>query len=100
MHFSSRIRIGKAVNLDASGKYFAIDERFMTVKLPSTCSASVVNEVGTYLKTKTSEAVDAGIAKVIFDTQEMQSLNTDVVKLLLQSMQLCRGLSLSYALAE
>ena len=56
--------------------------------------------MGTYLKTKTSEAVDAGITKVIFDTQEMQSLNTDVVKLLLQSMQLCRGLSLSYALAE
>ena len=92
-------KIGKAVNLDASGKYFAIDDAFMTVKLPGSCNATVVNEVSNYLKTKTSEAVDAGIAKVIFDTQEMQSLNTEVVKLLLQSMQLCRDLSLSYALA-
>lgn len=92
-------KIGKAVNLDASGRYFALDDGFMTVKLPSACNATVVNEVSTYLKVKTSEAVDAGIANVIFDTQELESLNTEVVKLLLQSMKLCRDLSLNYALA-
>ncbi len=92
-------KIGKAVNLDISGKYFAMDSEFMTVSLPKSCTPNEVNEVSNYLKTKTSEAVDAGVANVIFDTQKVESLNTEVVKLLLQSMQLCRDLSLNYALA-
>jgi len=92
-------KIGKAVNLDTSGKYFKMDDGFMTVKLPSACNASVVNEVGNYLKEKTSEAVDAGVSNVVFDAQEVQSLDMEVIKLLLQSMKLCRDLSLSYALA-
>ncbi|OUW18951.1 MAG: response regulator, partial [Opitutales bacterium TMED158] len=87
------------VNLDISGKYFAMDSEFMTVSLPKSCTPNEVNEVSNYLKTKTSEAVDAGVANVIFDTQKVESLNTEVVKLLLQSMQLCRDLSLNYALA-
>ncbi len=92
-------KIGKAVNLDTSGKYFAMDDGFMTVKLPTACNPAVVNEVSTYLKTKTSEAVGAGISNVIFDTQAVESLNMEVVKLMLQSMKLCRDLSLKYALA-
>jgi len=91
-------KIGKAVNLDTSGKYFRIETDFMTVKLPKSCNASVVNEVSTYLKSKTSEAVDAGISRIIFDAQEVATLNMDVIKLLLQSMKTCRDLSLSYAL--
>ena len=92
-------KIGKAVNLDASGKYFLIDAEFMTVRLPKTCNASVVNEVSTYLKSKTNEAVDSGISRIIFDAQEVATLNMDVIKLLLQSMKTCRDLSLRYALA-
>lgn len=92
-------KIGKAVNLDTSGKYFSIDGGFMTVRLPKTCNAAVINEVSTYLKTKTSEAVDSGIGNVIFDAQEVVTLNMDVIKLLLQSMKVCRDLSLNYALA-
>lgn len=91
-------KIGKAVNLDTSGKYFRIDDGFMTVRLPKTCNASVVNEVSGYLKGKTSEAVDAGISRIIFDAQEVTTLNMDVIKLLLQSMKTCRDLSLKYAL--
>lgn len=91
-------KIGKAVNLDASGKYFAMDGSFMTVKLPKTCNANVVNEVSVYLKEKTNEAVDSGISNVIFDAQQVSSLNMDVIKLLLNSMKTCRDLSLKYAL--
>ena len=92
-------KIGKAVNLDTSGKYFGLEEDYMTVKLPNVCNAAVVNEVSNYLKTKTGEAVDAGISNVVFDAQEVQSLDMEVIKLLLQSMKLCRDLSLNYALA-
>ncbi|MDQ8201547.1 response regulator [Pelagicoccus sp. SDUM812003] len=92
-------KIGKAVNLDTSGKYFVIDEDYMTVRLPKACNAAVVNEVSTYLKDKTSQAVDAGISKIIFDAQKVSALNMDVIKLLLHSMKTCRDLSLNYALA-
>ncbi len=71
----------------------------MTVKLPSKCHTSAVNELSAYFKTKTCEAVDYGISNVIFDTQEVQQLNLEVVKLLLQSMRVCQELSLKYALA-
>ncbi len=91
-------KIGKAVNLDASGRYFLMDHSFMTVRLPKTCNAAVVSEVSNYLKEKTSQAVDAGISNVIFDAGEVSSLNMDVIKLLLHSMKTCRDLSLSYAL--
>ena len=91
-------KIGKAVNLDASGKYFLMDNHYMTVRLPKTCNAAVVNEVSLYLKEKTSQAVDAGIGNVIFDAGEVATLNMDVIKLLLHSMKTCRDLSLNYAL--
>lgn len=91
-------KIGKAVNLDASGRYFIMDSNFMTVRLPKACNAAVVSEVSTYLKEKTGQAVDAGISNVIFDAGEVATLNMDVIKLLLHSMKTCRDLSLSYAL--
>lgn len=92
-------KIGKAVNLDTSGRYFKIDNGFMTVRLPKSCNASVLSEVSQYLKEKTSEAVDSGISNVIFDAQAVVTLNMDVIKLLLHSMKVCRDLSLNYALA-
>lgn len=91
-------KIGKAVNLDASGRYFEMGEGFMTVKLPKTCNATVVNDVSTYLKSKTGEAVNAGITKIIFNAQDVTALNMDLIKLLLHSMKTCRDLSLKYAL--
>ncbi len=92
-------KIAKAVNLDASGRYFDLSDGFMTVKLPSKCSNTSVNELSAYFKTKTCEAVDNGISNVIFDTQEVEQLNLEVVRLLLQSMRVCNELSLKYALA-
>ena len=44
------------------------------------------------------EAKVAGISSVIFDAQEVDALNMDLIKLLLHSMKTCRDLSLTYAL--
>ncbi len=92
-------KIARAINLDSSGRYFELDEDIMTVKLPKNCNSSVVSEFGTYFKNKTSEAVDFGISNVVFDTQEIEQLNLDLVKLLLESMRICQELSLKYAIA-
>ena len=74
-----------------------MDDRFLTVKLPANCEPSSVNELTAYLKSKTSEAVDFGVSNVVFDAQSVQELDMDVVKLLLQSMSICKELSLKYA---
>ena len=55
----------------------------MTVKLPQKCHSSAISELGIYFKTKISETVDFGIYHVIYDTQQLQGLDLEVVKLLL-----------------
>jgi two-component system cell cycle response regulator len=92
-------KIARAINLDSSGRYFELDDGVMTVKLPKKCHSSAISELGVYFKSKTSEAVDFGISNVIFDTQQLQGLDLEVVKLLLQSMRICQELSLKYAIA-
>ncbi|RPF74978.1 MAG: hypothetical protein CBC31_010440 [Verrucomicrobia bacterium TMED71] len=71
----------------------------MTVKLPKKCHSSAISKLGIYFKTKTSEAVDFGISHVTYDTQQLQGLDLEVVKLLLQSMRICQELSLKHAIA-
>jgi len=88
----------KAMNLDTSQRYFSHDAGFLIMRLPENCSPSVVAEVSNYLKGKVSEAVDAGHARMIIDIHELKTLHMGVIKLLFQTMQTCRELTLQYAL--
>ncbi|HOD46400.1 MAG TPA: response regulator [Opitutaceae bacterium] len=91
-------KIAKAMNLDTSKRYFDTQGDFLMMKLPENCTAIVVNEVTNYLKPKVAEAVDSGIAKTIIDLKEVKSLNMNVIKLLLTTMQTCRELAIQFAL--
>ena len=92
-------KISRTINLDFSGRYFDLDDGVMMVKLSKKCYSSAISELGIYLKTKTSEAADFGISHVIFDTQQLQGLYLEVVRLLLQSMRIFQELSPKYAIA-
>jgi len=91
-------KIAKAMNLDTSQRYFAVDGGVFVMRLPENCSQTVVGEVQNYLKPKISEAVDSGISKAIIDLHELKSLNMAVIKLLIQAMQTCKDLALQYTL--
>ena len=91
-------KIAKAMNLDTSKRYFGIQGDFLMMHLPENCTAIVVNEVSNYLKPKVAEAVDSGISKTIIDLKEVKSLNMNVIKLLLSTMQTCRELALQFVL--
>lgn len=91
-------KIAKAMNLDTSKRYFDTQGDCLMMKLPENCTAIVVNEVTNYLKPKVSEAVDSGISKTIIDLKEVKSLNMNVIKLLLTTMQTCRELAIQFAL--
>ena len=91
-------KIAKAMNLDTSQRYFAIEGECMVMRLPDNSSQGVLAEVITYLKPKLAEAVDAGHNKAIIDIHQIKSLHMGVIKLLMQAMQTCRELGMHFAL--
>ncbi|WP_404424034.1 PleD family two-component system response regulator [Nibricoccus sp. IMCC34717] len=91
-------KIAKAMNLDTSQRYFALDGDVFVMRLPENTSQAVVGEVTNYLKPKVSEAVDSGIVKAVIDLHELKGLNMAVIKLLIQAMQTCKDLALQYTL--
>jgi len=91
-------KICKALNLDTSQRYFSIQGGCLIMRLPENSSPGVLAEVNTYLKAKVSEAVDAGLTKMIIDIHELKNLHMGVIKVLLQTMQTARELTLQFAL--
>jgi two-component system cell cycle response regulator len=91
-------KMAKAMNLDTSQRYFQQDAECLIMRLPENCSPSVLTEVGTYLKPKLAEAVDAGLNRVIIDIFPLKSLHMGVIKLLMQGMQTCRELAMQFTL--
>lgn len=91
-------KIAKAINLDTSERYFRFEEDMLIVELPPTTGAGIIAEVTNFLRPKVSEAVDNGYYKVIFDVHELKNVDMNVIKLLVEAMQICHDLTLSYAL--
>ncbi len=91
-------KMAKAMNLDTSQRYYAIEGDSMIMRLPENCSPAVLAEAGLYLKPKFAEAVDAGHNKVVIDIHQIKSLHMGVIKLLFQAMQTCRELAMQFAL--
>ena len=91
-------KIAKAMNLDTSQRYYAIESECLVMRLPENCSPPVLAEAAHYLKGKFTEAVDAGHSKVVIDIHQLRTLHMGVIKLLFQAMQTCRDLALQFAL--
>lgn len=92
------VKIAKAINLDTSERYFVFEEDYLCVKLPKSISQNGMNEVSAFMKQKASEAVDNGFGRVIIDVHELLNVNVNIIKLLVQAMQVCQELSLKYIL--
>jgi two-component system cell cycle response regulator len=91
-------KIAKAMNLDTSQRYYAMEQETLVMRLPENCSPAVLAEAANYLKPKFTEAVDAGFAKVVIDIHQLRTLHMGVIKLLFQAMQTCRELGMQFAL--
>lgn len=91
-------KIAKAMNLDTSQRYFAIEGNNLVMRLPENCSNPVLAEAAIYLKPKLSEAVDSGLNKVVIDIHQLKALHMGVIKLLFSAMQTCRELGMHFAL--
>jgi len=91
-------KIAKAMNLDTSQRYFALEGSNLVMRLPENCSNPVLAEAAIYLKPKFSEAVDSGLNKVVIDIHQLKALHMGVIKLLFSAMQTCRELGMHFAL--
>ena len=91
-------KMAKAMNLDTSQRYYAVEGDSLIMRLPENCSPAVIAEAATYLKPKFAQAVDAGHNKVVIDIHQIRSLHMGVIKLLFQAMQTCRELAMQFAL--
>ena len=91
-------RMAKAMNLDTSLRYFAIEEGTLILRLPENTTSVTINEVTGYMKAKISTAVDTGVARAIIDISKLKVLDMPIIKLLFQFMQSCSEVSIQYIL--
>jgi two-component system cell cycle response regulator len=91
-------RMAKAMNLDTSLRYFAIEESTLVMRLPENTTSVTINEVTGYMKGKISTAVDTGVARAIIDISKLKVLDMPIIKLLFQFMQSCAEVSIQYIL--
>ena len=91
-------KMAKAMNLDTSQRYYALEGDTLVMRLPENCAPAVLAEAADYMKPKFAQAVDAGQNKVVIDIHQLKSLHMGVIKLLLQAMQTCRDLAMQFVL--
>lgn len=91
-------KMARAMNLDTSERYFRTEGDLFVMRLPESCTTSVVAEVATYLRDKIADAVDSGINKAVFDLHEVKHLDMPLIKLLLTAMQNCREVALQHTM--
>lgn len=87
-------KIARSLSLDTSYKYFVQTNGSLLLKLPSSFTQSVANDVNIHLRNQVSDAVDAGINKMIIDLSQVQKPEINLIKLGLAAIELCKELSL------
>jgi two-component system cell cycle response regulator len=89
-------KIARTLQLDTSYKYFQAKDGVLALRLPTVINANVVNEISTHLRAKVSEAVDAGIDKMVIDLGQLKGADVNLVRLGLATFQLCSELSIRH----
>ncbi len=89
-----KAKVCRALNLDTSYKYFQQRDGVLLVNLPANFGSAVANEVSVHLRPQFSEAVDAGLDKVIMDFSQVRTADISLIKLGLEVLGLCSELSL------
>ncbi len=93
-----RIKITRALSLDTSHKYFQSRDGLLVLILPANFSQGVANEISVHLRHKASEAVDAGVSRVVIDMSQLKAADMTLIKLGISVIQLCVELDIRYNL--
>jgi two-component system cell cycle response regulator len=93
-----RLKITRALSLDTSLKYFQSRDGLLVVMLPANFSQAVAYDITTHLRHKASEAVDAGVSRVVIDMSQLKAADMTLIKLGISVIQLCVELDIRYNL--
>ena len=89
-----KMKVSRALNLDTSYKYFFRENTILVLKLPAALTNIVANDISLNLRPKITEAVDAGIEKIIFDMSQILSADILLIKLVISALSLCHELDI------
>jgi two-component system cell cycle response regulator len=88
------LRMVRSMNLDTSTRYFAIENGIQVIKLPKQVSSAVISELITYVPKKTQEMVESGMNKAILDVSEIEKIDMEIIKLIMQVISICGNLDI------
>jgi two-component system cell cycle response regulator len=84
----------RAMGVDTSPKYYLSKDSYMLVKLPEKCTVGRISEMHSFMAGKVTDAVDSGYSKVIVDATEVQDLDVNLIKFILDLIASCNDISL------
>jgi two-component system, cell cycle response regulator len=92
-----KAKLTRALNLDTTYKYFERKEGVLVVKVPVVFNPNTANEITANLRSQATEAVDAGIDKLVMDISRPKAVDVSMIELGLRVVRLCQELSIKYA---
>ena len=90
-----QLKITRGLNLDTSHKYFQTQDGILVLRLPATFGTVVASEVTVHLRHKVSEAVDAGLNRLVIDMSRLATADMTLIKLVISVLEICRELEIA-----
>lgn len=88
------MRACRIMGVDTSPRYFKFEKDHMLVKIPADPTAARLSEIDGFISGKVNEAVDSGYKLVIVDASEVNGLEVNLIKLIIDIKDACRDMSL------
>lgn len=92
-----KAKLTRSLSLDTTYKYFERKEGVLIIKVPVIFNANTSNEISANLRAQATDAVDAGIDKIVVDVSRPKSIDVGMIELGLRVVRLCQELSIKYA---
>ena len=89
-----KMKITRVLGLDASYKYYEQKSGALVVNYPWNYSQSIANDMAAHLQEKVTEAVDAGLDKLVVDLSQLKSVDMPLIEQVLNVMKYAAELSL------
>ena len=93
-----KAKVCRTLGLDTSYKYFQQRDGTLVLTLPREITQSIASVIAPHLRIQLSNAVDAGIDKMIIDLSQLQKADIAAVKLVLAAIQSGGELFMKHAL--
>jgi two-component system cell cycle response regulator len=87
-------KVSRALHLDTSYKYYRIQDGVLLLTLPANFNRHASSEISAHLRGKVTEAVDAGVDKLVIDLNALKCNDINVIRLCLSVIEICQELSL------